>query len=174
MARSRRIFRGGRQVRETLWIGVAETVTTLASANTATIINVASAGVDALRPFTVVRSVGFMGIRSDQTATSETYDAAIGFSVVTDQAAAIGVTAVPTPWTDLGSDSFFVHQMLMQRFLFISGVGVESGMLSWMHYESKAMRRVNDDQTVAFVVEGSSLSAGSVIHHAGRQLVKLH
>jgi hypothetical protein len=167
-------MRGGRAVRETLWIGISETVTTLAAANTATLINALNAPALALTPFTIVRTVGFMGIRSDQTGVSETYDGAIGFSVVTAQALAIGITAVPTPWTDQGSDAFYVHQVMMQRFLFITGAGVESGMLSWKEYDSRAMRKVNDDEDIAFVAETSSLSTGAVIHHAARMLVKLH
>ncbi len=174
MARRRSFPRGGRQVRETLWLGIDEVVQTLASANTAALINSLNAAALALRPFTITRTVGFFGVRSDQTATSETYDGAVGMAVVSDQASAIGITAVPTPWTDLGSDLFFTHQMLMGRFLDLTAAGFEMNALTWIQYESKAMRRVNEDQDIVVTVEGSSLSAGCAVHHAARILVKLH
>jgi hypothetical protein len=51
-----------------------------------------------------------MAISSDQFAQSESQIGAIGLAVVTDQAVGIGVTAVPTPITDLSSDSWFLHR----------------------------------------------------------------
>jgi len=39
-------------------------------------------------------------VRSDQFVATEGYEIAIGMAVVSDQALAIGVTAVPTPFTD--------------------------------------------------------------------------
>ncbi len=95
MARRGRVFRSGRQVRETLWVGITESVTTLASANSAFLINSGNAALLALRPFTIVRTLGYFATRSDQTGASENYDAALGISVVSDQALAIGITAVP-------------------------------------------------------------------------------
>ena len=61
----------------------------------------------ALRPFTIVRSRFEVGIISDQTAATEDQLGAIGMAVVSDQAVAVGVTAVPTPITDMGSDLWF-------------------------------------------------------------------
>jgi len=167
--------RGGRQVRETLWIGDAPTITTLASASSAALISSSAAAILALRPFTVIRTVGFFAIRSDQAAASEVYDGAIGYSVVSDQAVAIGITAVPTPFTDLGSDLFYVHQMKMTRFNFISGVGTETEQARGWQYESKGARRVNDDQDFILTAETSAVAGGGVaIHHAARVLIKLH
>ena len=147
----------------------------LAGANTAVLLNSLSAGALDLRPFTVVRTRGFFGIRSDQSATSESFDCALGYCVVSDQALAIGVTAVPTPFTDQGSDLFFVYEALMARFLFISGIGVDpQGMSQFMHYDSKAMRKVNDDSDLITVIENSGISSGVTVHHTARMLVKLH
>ena len=175
MARVRRTFvRGGRQVRESSWVFVTETSSTLAAANTALLIGSANAALLALRPFTIVRTRGVLAIRSDQTAASENFSAALGIAIVSDQASAIGITAVPTPFTDLGSDLFFVHQMMANRFEFVSGVGVEAKSMQFLEYDSKAMRKVNDSQDIAVVLENSSISAGTNIFHAARILIKLH
>ena len=171
---ARTFLRGGRQVRESLWIGLGANVASLAAASSATILNSLNAAALALRPFTIVRSRGFFGIRSDQIAADENYDVALGFAVVSDQALAAGITAVPTPHTDIGSDLFYVYEALMGRFEFSSAVGIEQNLLTWVHYDSKAMRRVNDDQDISFVVETSAVSSGAMVHHSGRFLVKLH
>ncbi len=176
MARNRsRIFRGGRQVRQSLWIGLGETNTALVGANTAALILSLNTAALALRPFTVVRTRGFLGVRSDQAAVSESYDGALGLAVVSDQASAIGVTAVPTPFTDLGSDMFFVHEMLFGRFSFLSSIGHQANLIEpWKSFDSKAMRKVDDDQDVVVTIESSSLSSGTVVTTAARMLVKLH
>jgi len=149
----------------------------LAAANSAALILSLSAAGLALRPFTVIRTRLHFSVRSDQSAASENFDAAIGCAVVSDQAAAIGITAVPTPFTDLGSDLWFVHQIIDGHFLFISGVGVEGNSNSptgGMDVDSKAMRKVNGDQDLVTVIENSGLSSGTQVYAAGRQLIKLH
>ena len=95
-------------------------------------------------------------------------------AVVSDQVAAVGVTAVPTPFTDLGSDLWFLHAMLTNHFTFVFGVGVFVDNFSQMQIDSKAMRKVNDDQDVILVLENDSLSDGSTTYSAGRMLLKLH
>ena len=174
MVRRGFVTRRGKSVRETMWVSDNPSVTTLASASSATIIGFSAAPLLAVRPFTVIRTVGWFSIRSDQTATSESYDGAIGYCVVSEQALAIGITAVPTPFTDLESDLWFVHQMKMDRFLFISGVGVVPLMTRGFRYESKGARKVNDDEDYIVVGETSAVSTGAVIHHASRSLIKLH
>jgi len=107
--RARGFIRGGRSVRETEWIGINETITSLAGPGAATLIGTFSAAALALRPFTIVRTVGFLGIRSDQAVADESYDVALGMAIVSDQASAAGINSVPTGWLDLESDLFFVH-----------------------------------------------------------------
>ncbi len=176
--RFRTVTRGGRQVRETLWFGMAETRTTLTSANSATLILSLNAAALALRPFTIVRSLMHYSARSDQSAAAENWATALGGAVVSDQAVAIGVTAVPTPFTDLGSDLWFLHHIIDGQFLFISGVGVEPNAVSppgGTLIESKAMRKVESGQDLIFVIENDGLQAtGTASYVSGRVLVKLH
>ncbi len=62
------VRRGGRMRRETLWLDIATSEITLSGAPTAVLANSLAASALALRPFTVVRTRGFMHIRSDQVA----------------------------------------------------------------------------------------------------------
>ncbi len=127
----------------------------------------------AKRPFTVVRTHLSIHIQSDQTAASELQVGAVGLCVVSDQAAAIGVTAVPTPETDLESDLWFVHRPLMGSFTFATAVGFDDDGGHHFVIDSKAMRKVNDDEQIIVVVEGGTIiGGGMVITGMGRMLIK--
>jgi len=170
--RSGFITRGGVKRRETLWIDDPVSETTLAGAPTAVLISILSARGLALRPFTVVRCRYRIHLRSDQAVAAETYGAAVGLAVVSEQASAIGVTAVPTPITDMSSDLWLMYQLMFSRLgingapatVFEEGVG--------MDVDSRAMRKVEEGQDLATVVENTI--NGVVISLAGRILLKLH
>ncbi len=172
--RSGLVLRGGRQRRETLWLGGVETSSTVAGAGTAVLLASLNAAALALRPFTIVRTHAMTLLRSDQAAAAETQIGFYGLAVVSDQASAIGVTAVPTPFTDNGSDLWFLFDMAIQRFGFGSGVGFEepSGTQRWI--DSKAMRKVEDGQDIVSVFETSTNSAGVIFQSFFRQLIKIH
>ena len=93
-------------------------------------------------------------------------------AVVTEQARAVGVTAVPTPVSDDNSDSWFLHQFLFSSFAFISGVGFDSGDGRVFSLDSKAMRKVTDSDDLVVVVEGSTAGQGVDIVVGGRILIK--
>ncbi len=167
-------IRGGvRQRWESLWLGIVETNTVLASANIAAQINLLNAAALALTPFTIVRTRLVWKVNSDQTGVAENYMAAIGFAVVSTQATAIGVTAVPTPFTDLGSDLFFVHAIQMGQFGFVSGVGLFIPP-EGREVDSRAMRKVEEGQDLSVTIENSGISLGTDVRVAGRFLIKLH
>ena len=94
-------------------------------------------------------------------------------AVVSDQATAAGVTAVPTPVTDPGSDLWMVH-----RFWY----GDESSLIDKVKpalkvsIDSKAMRKVDQGQDLVIVSEISTAASGSgaVLVSAGRFLVKVN
>ena len=168
------IRRGGVMRRESLWFFIGESVNTLAAANTAVLAGSLSVGALALRPFTVVRTHLNYYVKSDQTAALERYQTAVGMAVVSDQAVAIGVSAVPTPFTDLGSDLWFLHQITTGNFTFVDGTGFHPVGGIEKDVDSRAMRKVEDGQDVILTLENSGQSSGSTVIMAGRQLIKLH
>ena len=169
--RSTRIARGQR--RQSSWFGFVAVETTYAAANNSSIIYTLNAAALALRPFTIVRTRGMFGLRSDQAAVSEDYSASIGMAVVSDQAVAIGATAVPTPETDRSSDLFFLFETLAGKLEVTTDVGrFEAGY--WKEVDSKAMRRVDQGQDLVVVGEASAVSLGCVVHTSFRMLVKLN
>jgi len=167
------IQRGGRMRRETLWFELAATTTTLGAASTAVLFTGLDATLLAMRPFTVVRVRGMLHVASDQIAATEDYQAAIGLAVVSDQAIAIGVTAVPTPFTDIGSDLWFLHEIVLGTLRFSTASGWNDvGHLRVL--DSRAMRKVEEGQDIDVSIETSAASTGVVVQKAGRLLIKLH
>ena len=168
------VFRGGRTRRVTAWVEVVATQTSIIGASTAVLVNVANATLLDQRPFTVIRVRGAFHMRSDQAAASEDWGCSIGWCTAEDAAVAIGVTAVPTPITDLGSDSFFAYESLFGRFQFGTAVGVEE-IGAFRTYDSKGMRKCEDDGTSPILtMETSAVSSSAVVVHQARLLIKLH
>jgi len=160
--------------RETAWLGGLEFVQVLASPGTAALIGVLDAGALAERPFTVMRTRGQIFGRSDQEAASQNWGVAFGMAVVTEQAAAIGVTAVPTPVTDDDSDAWFTYEWILGTLGFVTGTGVfEEGRM--IPIDSRGARKVEDsDQLIVVVEAGLLITDGVAIHGFIRNLIKLH
>ncbi len=170
------VRRNGVIRREVFWIAVTPTDTALGAASTAALINVGSAGLLAIRPFTIVRTRGFFHVISDQLSAAETYGASLGIAVVTDQASAVGVTAVPTPDTDRGSDRFFVFEDNVGRVILNTAVGAEyaAGPAQTRFYDSKAMRKVDTQDDIVVVIESMAIGSSAQVKHGARMLIKIH
>ena len=161
-------------VRETLWVPIDPLISVLAAANAVGLVYTASAAEDALRPYTIIRTHLYLSIISDQTLAIEDQIMAIGFCVVSDQASAIGVTAVPTPITDLGSDAWYLHQFAQNQFVIGDSTGFQDGGNRVQEVDSKAMRKVEDGFDNIVTIEASGASEGILVSTMGRQLLKLH
>ena len=95
--------------------------------------------------------------------------------VVSDQAEAIGITAIPTPITDIESDLWYLHQFFLGDFLFLTSAGFNSPTGVEKSIDSKAMRKVNDGQDVVLVGQSDIVSGdGTTVMVAGRLLIKEH
>ena len=166
------IRRGGVRRRESLWLGFGFASTTIAASASATLLYSLNAGALALRPFTIVRTRMNWRCNSDQSAATEIFIGNFGWAVVSDQAVAIGVTAVPTPATDLGSDLWLLIDQWIGDFSLI-GTDVTTELRS-QKIDSKSMRKVDDGQDVVGVAEAGIGGSGVNVSTVGRMLVKLH
>ena len=122
---------------------------------------------------TVVRTRGMVSIGSDQDGANETQAGAFGICVVTAQAAALGITAIPDPITDGAWGGWFVHQYFANRFRFLDSTG--TGWITTQQFEidSKAMRKVDEEERVVVVVTNAA-AQGMVIWNSERFLTKVH
>ena len=175
MARRREFARGASAIRSrrlTSWLDLPFATTTLTAAG-GTIVLSLTAEELSKRPFTIVRTHMMVHMTSDQIGADEQQFAAVGMCVVSDQAAAIGVTAVPTPVTDAASDLWFFHNNVAAEFAFVTGVGFDASAGETSQFDSKAMRKVNNDQDVLLIVElATGISSGLSITIGGRLLIK--
>ena len=80
------------------------------SGNASSIVFSLNAAALALRPFTVVRTHFAFFLQSDQAAAAETQKCLWGIAIVSDQASTVGITAVPTLDTEMGSSLWFAIQ----------------------------------------------------------------
>ncbi len=168
--RSGLVLRGGRNVRQNIWFQTTTSVVTIAAGSTATLGFQLSAAALALRPFTVVRHRLSWHCRADVVTGGENWGGAVGGCVVSDQATAIGVTAIPTPITDQASDLWYLYAEQYGRF---GGTQVEE-VGRFQVIDSKAMRKVEDGEDLLLVFETPSFVNSMVSAIGGRALIKLH
>jgi len=174
MARRRNFVRGAAAIgrkRETIWIEQAHIVDTVAGSS-AVLVSLLTTEELAFRPFTILRTRGLFHISSDQTVATERYICSMGLAVVSEQAAAIGISAIPTPETDMSSDLWFVYESLTSEFIFKSGVGVEGTNGILKHWDSKGMRKVEDGEQVVVVLEAPGTSFGVNVVTQFRMLIR--
>ena len=176
MARQRVNTRQPRaQKRLTQWIGVQLGPSTIGGNQSTLLASLDAAGL-VLAPFTVVRSRFILTVWSDQVAASEIVEGVFGVIVVKNTAVLIGATAVPDPFVEFADDWYVYNPFQQQATRAVenaSGTFTEVSQTQ-MVIDSKAMRKVDTGEDLAFMVRNSSATAGLVITVTGRFLVKLH
>ena len=110
-------------------------------------------------------------LSSDQAAAIERQSCSFGFAVVSDQAVAVGVSAVPTPVSQMGSDLWFVHENMWAD---ESNLTDRTRSASRGSIDSRAMRKVDIGQDIVSVVELGTVSSGLIFEVAGRMLIKVN
>ena len=173
MARKLFVRRDGRTAkRQTFWLGGTFVRTTLGGASTGVIMTSLSAAALALRPFTIIRTRGIAEFHSDQVAAAENMEAVVAHAVVSDQAFAVGITAVPTPSTDSDSDLFYQFDPWASRMELITAAGFNYS--PQIVIDSKAMRRVDQGEQPLQIIETGVGSSGVIVTTFFRTLIKLH
>ncbi len=171
MARRRSFVRGAAAIasrRETTWFEFSPATVTIGTGTPSLVFSLNIAAL-LLRPFTIVRSRFEIALRSDQAAGVEIQEGAVGIAVVSDQSVAIGVSAVPTPITDMGSNLWLLHHIVYADESNLTDRTRPSTKLS---IDSKAMRKVEVGQDIIVVVESTANSDGSTWVVGGRMLTK--
>ncbi len=159
-----------RTKRGNVWLGV-DISSTAIPGNTKVLLGSFDVVALAHRPFTIIRTYMQVLWTTDQLAAGETPVGAVGHIVVSDQAIGIGATAVPDPISQPDAE-WHVWQGLVVDFQFGSAIGFQADAGHQYSVDSKAMRKVSNNQDVAFV--GTSTSAdGGIVTAVGRILVKL-
>ena len=168
--RAVRSFRRGPR-RATDWSATAVKVALAAVAGSTKVI------LDSFTPIaggeTVIRVRGTFGWASDQEAATEVQLGAVGICVVTEQAATIGITAVPHPNTDAAWGGWLWHSYYKSKVFFNTGSAMNFDPLHVITIDSKAMRKVDEDERLLFIIENST-GEGVDVASNFRILSKLH
>ena len=82
-------------------------------------------------------------------AVGDGYVGAFGMGVVTTAAATAGVGSIPTSLTEAGWDGWFLHQYFDIR----SGIGAGGPVLLQYALDSKAMRKISEDESIIMALE---------------------
>ena len=169
----RRGFSGPRGARRaTEWTGTLEAAVTFTGVGAGAKSLLLTA--DQLAPSTIVRTRGIVTLKSDQFAASEDQIGALGVAVVTTTAAGVGVTAMPGPMSDESSDKFYVLEMFGNTMQLGSAVGFDPRFGITREIDSKAMRKVDNEETLVVIWEnGVNGNAVAVLVNL-RTLFKLH
>ena len=168
MARNRTMVRSGSR-RKSTWMQFTFQQTSN-SGKASSIVFSLNAAALALRPFTIVRTYFAFFLQFDQAAGAETQKCAWGIAIVSDQASTVGITAVPTPDTELGSSLWFAIQHFYANATDLTDV-TNGGQ--YFQVDSKAMRKVEIGQDFVVVVENPA-STGWLLNQAGRIFIKMN
>jgi len=148
--RGTRVFDRGAK-RQTTWVGPALQGFVALAAATKIIVASFDPAANGLAKPTLVRTRGTVNVIPNVTTADVEFTGAIGVGVVTDRAFAAGAASIPGPFTDSGWDGWVATMLLSGALEF----GTE-GSFIWIEgveVDSKAMRKVTDDETVVIMAE---------------------
>ena len=137
------------------WAGIIPAAPTTVSASSAVLIGTFVLDNDGIDE-TFLRVVGGIQIASDQAVASESPIGAIGMCVVTDVAAALGITAVPDPVSEIADDVWFWYVPFALSLQFSDATGLQPNFGIWFPFDQKGKRVVHSGSTVAIVAANSS------------------
>ncbi len=172
MGRTRIVsLRGRGPRRSTLWLASADVTDKQALAAGVSIFDQSFAFNE---PATIIRTRGSVWVGVDQQAANEEPFGALGFTIASDAAAAVGIGSLETPITEESSDNWFVWLPWLASIEAGDGTGFTPGYMERYDFDSKAMRKVDDGDTAVVVMENASAADGCVYIIKFRMLVKLH
>ena len=126
--------------------------------------------------FTIVRIRGLLDMfLTTATANGSGFVGAFGIGIVTDAAFAVGITAVPTPLTEIEWEGWMYHQ-----FISVHGPAgttafpaISAG--SQIVVDTKAMRKIGSDEVLMAVIEVTEDVADATLNvrFGSRMLLKL-
>ncbi len=113
------------------------------------------------------------------TAAGDGLFGALGLAIVSDEAFAVGVTAIPGPFTDAPWGGWFWHEYFHLRGVAAQSQGADiprntTGDM-FLKIDSKAQRKLGENQTIVGMIEvgAEQGTAGAVFVADTRMLFKL-
>ncbi len=125
---------------------------------------------DILEPQTVVRTRGHLYVQSDQAAAREEAFGAFGLAAVQKPAADLGVTALPAPLDEMGSDVWYTWV----PWACSKSAGDGDASVFSMPFDSKGQRKLVEGEALVALVQNSGSGFGVEFEVFWRELIMLH
>jgi len=110
-------------------------------------------------PATIVRTRGTLSVKNVDAAGDNDIAGAFGCGLVNSVAGALGVTGIPGPATNCDWPGWYVWQPFLHSLELVSGVGFDSNFDREYVIDSKAQRKFEDGQALAWVIENNTAVA---------------
>ena len=157
MARRRLSTGGGRRM-QAQWSNVIPTIRAVTIANASTL-GATSVGASALDRLTLARIRGTAYCHMDAGAALDSMSVGLGLIVVKDEAFAVGgVASMPSPLSDVEQSWVWHHIFTMGPAVVAADDGADISRNSRIMIDSKAQRKLQIGETLAFVAEGEILA----------------
>jgi len=139
--------------RRTQWSGLADQAFIAVASAGATLIS----SISFEAPGTIVRARGRISLFLQVFTGDLSVVGAFGVGLVSAEAAAIGITAIPHPFRDADAGLWMVHQTWAESFQTEGASPATQFLASWsFEIDSKAMRKVEPNTQMVFVAESQS------------------
>ena len=119
----------------------------------------------------MVRDRGMVTIKPGSFAADLDIVGAIGVGVVSDEALGVGITAIPTPYSDADWSGWLVWESFAIHLEVLDATGFDVGAALRINVDSKGMRKLGATESLVLVAE-SQVGAFDVSDTL-RQLFKL-
>jgi len=146
-------------VRTALWANILTHLGALA-VTTKTAAGASSLGLLTTESITLVRSRGVALFHFDNAVATDVLQVALGLGIFTSDAFGIGSTALPGPLTDADWDWVYYKTILFGPGFTTTEIAGEGLQNVTVEVDSKAMRKMKANQTLAWVAEGIVKSGG--------------
>ncbi len=134
--------------RLTEWLSIVSLADLSVGATTQLIVaSFSAASLATIFPFTIIRVRGIVTVRVAAASTQSF--GALGLAVVTEQARAAGAASLPGPMTNSSGEQWLMYQALMSN----TGTVLDSRHMFVYEIDSKAMRKVEDNEAIVLMVE---------------------
>ena len=143
--------------RQTLWVGNADQGYLANGAGAKLIVSGISLSGFGLDKPTIVRTRGEVSVIPNNLAADVSVVGAFGMAVVSDQAFAAGATSIPGPWSDSDWGGWFMWRAFSFRSQFGDATGLSLASVQY-DIDSKAMRKVGDNETVVIMAESQAVA----------------
>ncbi len=155
MTRLVRHTRSSGPKRQVTWVAPADQGFISVASNTKVLIATFDPAAASLIKPTLIRTRGAVSVIAESTAVDVEITGAYGLAIVSDQAVAAGIASIPGPFDDAEWDGWFVWRSFAMKIDSVTQTGVFRS--SWtQEVDSKAMRKVTDNETCVVVAESQS------------------